>query len=161
MSPALVTLVTSHPPPTFLRWTPCARSSGRRSYCACSNCSAATGTLFPHTKLISKTTFPPLSNSTDDRTMITDHSLTCWCGQFFHKVFPTKEIWMVTRTCRLDFRLAPCIVYSVTCTICEDNVFTLEHKTCDILAAERLRLMRFDNRLIIDSFQKAICILKW
>ena len=32
----------------------------------------------------------------------------------------------------------------------------LEHKTCDILAAERLRLMSFDNRLIIDSFQKAI-----
>ena len=29
----------------------------------------------------------------------------------------------------------------------------LEHKTCDIFAAERLRLMRFDNRLIIDSFQ--------
>ena len=28
----------------------------------------------------------------------------------------------------------------------------LEHKTCDILAAERLRLIRFDNRLIIDSF---------
>ena len=104
MSPALVTLVTSHPPPTFLRWTPCARSSDRRSHCACSNSSAATGTLFPHTKLISKTTFPPLSNSTDDRTMITDHSLTRWCGQFFHKVFPTKEIWMVTRTCRLDFR---------------------------------------------------------
>ena len=24
-----------------------------------------------------------------------------------------------------------------------------------------LRLMRFDNRLIIDSFQKAVCILKW
>ena len=104
MSPALVTLVTSHPPPTFLRWTPCARSSDRRSHCACSNSSAATGTLFPHTKLISKTTFPPLSNSTDDRTMITDHSLTRWCGQFFHKVSPTKEIWMVTRTCRLDFR---------------------------------------------------------
>ena len=39
--------------------------------------------------------------------------------------------------------------------------YPLEHKTCDILAAERLRLMRFDNRLIIDSFQKAICILKW
>ena len=37
----------------------------------------------------------------------------------------------------------------------------LEHKTCNILAAERLRLMIFDNRLIIDSFQKAICILKW
>ena len=36
-----------------------------------------------------------------------------------------------------------------------------EHKTCDILAAERLQLMRLDNRLIIDSFQKAICILKW
>ena len=37
----------------------------------------------------------------------------------------------------------------------------VEHKTCDILAAERLRLMRFDNRLIIDSFQEVICILKW
>ena len=37
----------------------------------------------------------------------------------------------------------------------------VEHKTCDILAAERLRLMRFDNRLIIDSFQEAMCILKW
>ena len=32
------------------------------------------------------------------------------------------------------------------------SVSALEHKTCDILAAERLRLMRFDNRLIIDSF---------
>ena len=43
------------------------------------------------------------------------------------------------------------------------TVLTLEHKTCDILAAERLRLMRFDNRLIIDSFQEAVCLglLKW
>ena len=32
----------------------------------------------------------------------------------------------------------------------------LEHKTCDILADEQLRLMRFDNRLIIESVQKAI-----
>ena len=45
--------------------------------------------------------------------------------------------------------------------VLEGIVYRLEHKTCDILAAERLRLMRFDNRLIIDSFQKAICILKW
>ena len=37
-----------------------------------------------------------------------------------------------------------------------DSLYLLEHKTCDILAAERLRLMSFDNRLIIDSFQKAI-----
>ena len=29
----------------------------------------------------------------------------------------------------------------------------IEHKTCDILAAERLRLMRFDNQLIIDSLK--------
>ena len=29
------------------------------------------------------------------------------------------------------------------------RVYKLEHKTCDILAAERLRLMRFENRLII------------
>ena len=35
-----------------------------------------------------------------------------------------------------------------------------EHKTCAISAAERLRLMRFDNRLIIDSFQNAN-IIKW
>ena len=41
------------------------------------------------------------------------------------------------------------------------RVSLLEHKTCDILAAERLRLMRFDNRLIIDSFQEAVCLLKW
>ena len=41
------------------------------------------------------------------------------------------------------------------------HVYILEHKTCDILAAERLRLMRFDNRLIIDSFQEAVCLLKW
>ena len=29
-----------------------------------------------------------------------------------------------------------------------------EHKTCDILAAERLWLMRFNNRFIIDSLKK-------
>ena len=46
-------------------------------------------------------------------------------------------------------------------TLMDYEEFTLEHKTCDILAAERLRLMRFDNRLIIDSFQEAMCILKW
>ena len=42
----------------------------------------------------------------------------------------------------------------------DDKLWILEHKTCDILGAERLRLMRFDNQLIIESFQKAICILK-
>ena len=42
----------------------------------------------------------------------------------------------------------------------DDKLWILEHKTCDILAAEILRLMRFDNQLIIESFQKAICILK-
>ena len=51
-----------------------------------------------------------------------------------------------------------------TCVVLK-NVTTigllLEHKTCDILASERLRLMRYDNQLIIDSFQKAICTLKW
>ena len=36
----------------------------------------------------------------------------------------------------------------------------LGHKTCDFLAAERLRLVRFVNRLIIDSFQNAVNILK-
>ena len=42
----------------------------------------------------------------------------------------------------------------------EDNAYKLEHKTCDILAAERLRLRRFDNRLTIDAFQNAVNILK-
>ena len=51
------------------------------------------------------------------------------------------------------------IVYDFLLRI--DAGCTLEHKTCDILAAERLQLMRFDNRLIIESFQKAICVLKW
>ena len=46
-------------------------------------------------------------------------------------------------------------------TFKNNEVSALEHKTCDILAAERLRLMRFDNRLIIDSFQEAVCLLKW
>ena len=36
------------------------------------------------------------------------------------------------------------------------GVWTLEHKTCDILAAERLQLMRFDNRLIIDSLNVVV-----
>ena len=45
--------------------------------------------------------------------------------------------------------------------ITSGDVSSVEHKTCDILAAERLRLMRFDNGLIIESFQKAICVLKW
>ena len=39
-------------------------------------------------------------------------------------------------------------------------MYQIEHKTCDILAAERLRFMRFDNRLIIDSFQNAVNILQ-
>ena len=34
-------------------------------------------------------------------------------------------------------------------------------KNCDILAAERVRLMRFDNWLIIDSFQNDSNILQW
>ena len=36
--------------------------------------------------------------------------------------------------------------------------YGLEHKTCDVSAAERLQLMRFDNRLIIciDSLKNAV-----
>ena len=37
--------------------------------------------------------------------------------------------------------------------------FVLEHKTCDILAPELLRLMRFENQLIIDSL-KVVCYSK-
>ena len=37
------------------------------------------------------------------------------------------------------------------------NVMELEHKTCKILAAERLRWMRFDNRLIIDTLKVVCC----
>ena len=46
------------------------------------------------------------------------------------------------------------------CMVLHGIAWYLEHKTCDILAAERLRLIRFDNRLIIDSFQEDICIIK-
>ena len=38
--------------------------------------------------------------------------------------------------------------------------FVLEHKTCDIFAAELLRLMRFDDRLFIDLLRNAVNILK-
>ena len=41
------------------------------------------------------------------------------------------------------------------------SLYLLEHKTCDILAAERLRLMGFDNRLIIDCFANVSNILIW
>ena len=41
-------------------------------------------------------------------------------------------------------------------SICDSK---LKHKTCNILAAERLQLMIFDNRLIIDSLKAAHCSL--
>ena len=42
-------------------------------------------------------------------------------------------------------------------SLCSQYVCALEHKTCDILAAERLRLMRFDNRLIVESLKVVCC----
>ena len=36
----------------------------------------------------------------------------------------------------------------------------LGHKTCDLLAAERLQSVRFVDQLIIVSFQNAVNILK-
>ena len=39
--------------------------------------------------------------------------------------------------------------------------FQLELITFEILAAERLRLMAFDNRLIIDCFANVVNILTW
>jgi len=39
--------------------------------------------------------------------------------------------------------------------------FKLELITFEILAAERLRLMAFDNRLIIDCFANVVNILIW
>ena len=39
--------------------------------------------------------------------------------------------------------------------------FQLELITFEILAAERLRLMGFDNRLIIDCFANVVNILIW
>ena len=43
----------------------------------------------------------------------------------------------------------------------EKVVWVLELITFEILAAERLRLMGFDNRLIIDCFANVVNILKW
>ena len=52
--------------------------------------------------------------------------------------------------------------------LCKKNVThhiifqdTQELITCGILAAERLRLMAFDNRLIIDCFTNVVNILVW
>ena len=42
-----------------------------------------------------------------------------------------------------------------------DTGSVVEHKTFDILVAERLRLMRFDNRLIIDSLKVMCCSRVW
>ena len=39
--------------------------------------------------------------------------------------------------------------------------FSIELITFEILAAERLRLMAFDNRLIIDCFANVVNILIW
>ena len=55
--------------------------------------------------------------------------------------------------------LGASLVYSLSKPCGSLVGYKLEHKTCEILAAERLRLMRFDNRLIIDSFQEDICII--
>ena len=41
------------------------------------------------------------------------------------------------------------------------SVLSLELITFEILAAERLRLMEFDNRLIIDCFANVVNILIW
>ena len=41
------------------------------------------------------------------------------------------------------------------------NTEILELITFEILAAERLRLMGFDNRLIIDCFTNVVNILVW
>ena len=41
------------------------------------------------------------------------------------------------------------------------NVYSIELITFEILAAKRLRLMRFDNRLIIDCFANVVNILIW
>ena len=50
-----------------------------------------------------------------------------------------------------------------SCFIANDQscVLILELITYEILAAERLRLMGFDNRLIIDCFANVINILIW
>ena len=44
---------------------------------------------------------------------------------------------------------------------CAPNVYILELITFEILAAERLRLMGFDNQLIIDCFANVVNILIW
>ena len=49
-----------------------------------------------------------------------------------------------------------CLVFQISIYFksLRSSASPLEHKTCDILAAERLRLMRFDHQLIIEAFQK-------
>ena len=52
--------------------------------------------------------------------------------------------------------------YSQVCAMCNMMcVSRLELITFEILAAEQLRLMGFDNRLIIDCFANVVNILIW
>ena len=53
------------------------------------------------------------------------------------------------------------LIYPVKQMIQDQNVYILELITFEILAAERLRLMGFDNRLIIDCFANVVNILIW
>ena len=48
-----------------------------------------------------------------------------------------------------------------TCVVSRQCGSKLELITFEILAAERLRLMAFDNRLIIDCFANVVNILIW
>ena len=53
---------------------------------------------------------------------------------------------------QIDFDL----LYELATTLTIYFTWWIEHKTCDIIAAERLQLMRFDNRIIIESL-KLVC----
>ena len=79
------------------------------------------------------------------------HCITLWSYNFYSGLVVQ---WKV-------LEIHTCILYnSYTCfdILADIWIYVLECKTCDILAAEQLRLMRFDNLLIIDSFQKAIYV---
>merc|ERR1712223_1168959 len=70
----------------------------------------------------------------------------------------TNFITIITITTIIIITIIISIIISII-IISEGN--SLELITFEILAAERLRLMGFDNRLIIDCFAKVVNILIW
>ena len=77
------------------------------------------------------------------------------CEKMWFIKLPTENTFVVT----LDAFVKKIVFVSPQ--VFYKSVFVVELITFEILAAERLRLMEFDNRLIIDCFANVVNILIW